>query len=104
MRKLKWLFVLVCLFATATAYPATNFQVGVATDDFAVSVGDYDYLPYYGSYPASIRYHDALSQYGTWVSVSPFGRTWRPYVTSGWRPYTYGHWTTTNYGQTWVGY
>jgi hypothetical protein len=104
MKKRNWLIVLLCLFAAATANSATNFQVGVATDDFAVSVGDYDYLPYYGTYPSAIGYYDALSEYGTWVSVAPFGRTWRPYVDSGWRPYVYGHWTTTNYGQTWVGY
>jgi hypothetical protein len=45
-----------------------------------------------------------MADYGSWVSLSPFGQVWRPYVRSSWRPYVNGHWTYTRYGPTWVGY
>ena len=51
-----------------------------------------------------VNFHDVMSDYGAWVSVSPFGRAWRPYADYGWRPYVHGHWINTRYGMTWQGY
>jgi len=72
-------------------------------------VGDYDYLPYAiqndpGYAPPPINFNTMMRQYGQWVSVSYFGRAWRPWASSGWRPYTYGHWIYTEYGPYWEGY
>jgi len=87
-------------FASANA-----FSVTIGKGDFYLSVGDYDYLPYspYDRLPR-VSFYDVMSDYGTWVSVAPFGRAWRPYVYYDWQPFTYGRWTYTRYGPTWVGY
>ena len=104
----KIMFISALVFAGAvTADAGVSFQIG--TDDFFLSVGDYDYLPYAyqgdpGYAPPQINFYDMMSQYGRWVRVSPFGRVWRPYASSGWRPYTYGHWIYTEYGPYWEGY
>jgi len=86
---------------------AAGFSISVGTDDFYMSVGNYDYypytLPYYNRTPR-ISFYDVMSDYGSWVWVPPFGQVWRPYVRGGWRPYTYGHWNYTRYGPTWSGY
>ena len=101
-------FIVALVFAGATAANAdVSFQIG--TDDFYLSVGDYDYLPYAyeddpGYYPPEINFHQMMAQYGRWVRISPFGEVWRPHVSSGWRPYTYGHWIYTEYGPYWEGY
>lgn len=90
-----------------SAEAGVSFQIG--TDNFFLSVGDYDYLPY--AYqndsryaPPQINFNAMMSQYGRWVRVSHFGRVWQPYASSGWRPYTYGHWIYTEYGPYWEGY
>jgi hypothetical protein len=90
-------------------FASTGFSFGLGTDNFYASVGNYDYYPYtlpsYGNgYRPRINFYDTLGDYGSWVSLSPYGQCWRPYVTSGWRPYTYGHWIYTSYGPTWSGY
>ena len=101
-------FVAALVFAGATtADAAVSFQIG--TNDFYLSVGDYDYLPYAyqndpGYSPPQINFNQMMGQYGRWVRVSPFGRVWRPYASHGWRPYTYGHWIYTEYGPYWEGY
>jgi hypothetical protein len=101
-------FISALIFAGATtAVAGVSFQIG--TDDFFLSVGDYDYLPYAyqedpGYAPPQINFDGMMSQYGLWVRVSPFGRVWRPYASAGWRPYTYGHWIYTEYGPYWEGY
>jgi Family of unknown function (DUF6600) len=102
--------VLALLIGLGTAQPAkagVSFSIG--TGDFYLSVGNYDYLPYaYSTYPQyappRINFYDAMSDYGNWVSVQPFGQVWRPYVDAGWRPYVNGHWVNTRYGLTWSGY
>ncbi|MEW6325619.1 MAG: DUF6600 domain-containing protein, partial [Nitrospirota bacterium] len=44
-----------------------------------------------------------LDPYGEWVSVSTYGRVWRPWVADGWRPYFYGQWLWVSpHGWTWV--
>ena len=97
----------VALISTS-AFAAVSFSIG--TGGFYVSVGDYDYLPYaYVENPAfvppPINFHDALSEYGAWVQVPPFGAAWQPYAAAGWRPYLYGHWNyTSQYGPMWEGY
>lgn len=46
---------------------------------------------------------DALSPYGDWLWVDPWGWVWTPWdVGPGWRPYTDGHWVWTHLGWTWV--
>jgi hypothetical protein len=52
---------------------------------------------------ASIDFYDALSPYGSWVSVSRYGDCWVPLDTPvGWRPYTVGYWVDTDYGWMWI--
>jgi len=112
-RKLmKTWFMIACTFAivfagATTADAGVSFQIG--TDNFFLSVGDYDYLPYAyqgdpGYSPPRINFYEMMSQYGRWVRVNPFGRVWRPYASYGWRPFTYGHWIYTRYGPYWEGY
>jgi len=43
-----------------------------------------------------------LNPYGGWVSVSSYGRVWRPNVATGWRPYYYGRWEWTSEGWLWA--
>ena len=110
LRKMMILVLTVVLlgagFADQTSAD-TGFSLSVGTDDFYLSVGNYDYysygLPYYNRTPR-ISFYNVMGDYGTWVSLSPFGRVWRPHVRSTWRPYVNGHWTYTRYGPTWVGY
>jgi len=65
--------ILLLLFASfSSAEAGVSFTIG--TDDFYLSVGDYDYLPYAfaasPSYvPQRISFYDALSDYGYWVQV-----------------------------------
>ena len=48
-------------------------------------------------------FYDALSPYGAWYQVAPYGWVWTPYdVPVGWRPYTDGRWIYTAYGWTWL--
>ena len=100
--------ILLLLFASfSSAEAGVSFTIG--TDDFYLSVGDYDYLPYAfaasPSYvPQRISFYDALSDYGHWVQVRPFGQAWVPYASHDWRPYTYGRWIWTSHGWYWQGY
>jgi Family of unknown function (DUF6600) len=97
------LILSMVILSVAGANAATSITIGKG--DFYISIGDYDYLPYgYQDRLPRISFYDMMSDYGTWVSVSPFGRAWRPYVYYDWQPYTYGHWTYTRYGPTWTGY
>ena len=88
------------------AAASVSFTIG--TDNFYLSVGDYDYFPYgyaaTGSPPPRISFSGVLSDYGNWVRLPPFGDVWQPYAAEGWRPYVYGHWIYTQYGPTWQGY
>ena len=48
-------------------------------------------------------FYDALSPYGDWLWVEPWGRVWTPWdVEPGWRPYTHGRWVYTHLGWTWI--
>ncbi len=111
MKTIKTAVIVLALFiGLGTSQPAkagVSFSIG--TGDFYLSVGNYDYLPYaYSTYPQyappRINFYDVMGDYGTWVSVQPFGRVWRPYADAGWRPYVNGHWINTSYGLTWSGY
>src|SRR5262249_20056118 len=90
------------------AHASASFTLG--TDNFYLSVGDYDYLPYGyvadpGFAPPPVNFYVAMADYGSWVTVAQFGQVWRPYASYGWRPYLYGHWVfTAQYGPMWVGY
>ena len=98
------------LLGAATAQAQVSFSLTIGSGSYYQPVGDYDYLPYAyqtnPSYaPPTISFHDMMDQYGTWVTVEPFGQVWRPYASQDWRPYTYGHWVyTQQYGQMWEGY
>lgn len=97
------------LMGLTSAHAAAGFSLSMGTDDFYLSVGNYDYLPYAydvaPGYPApQINFYNVMSDYGTWVYVPTFGQVWRPYVDYAWRPYVYGHWIYTSYGPTWQGY
>jgi hypothetical protein len=97
------LMLSIFVFSVAAANAATTITIG--RGDFYISVGDYDYLPYgYRDRLPRVSFYDMMSDYGTWVSVAPFGRAWRPYVYYDWQPYAYGHWIYTSYGPTWQGY
>ena len=110
LRKMIVLVLGVVLLGAAFAENAnasTGFSFSVGTDDFYLSVGNYDYYPYtlpYNNRNPRISFHNVMGDYGSWVSISPFGQVWRPYVRAGWRPYVNGHWVYTRYGPTWVGY
>jgi hypothetical protein len=102
----------VIVFGICAYAQAISFTVG--SGNYYVSVGDHDYLPYtYNAYPGyqqpgyqqpGLSFQSTMADYGTWVSMQPFGNVWRPYVAQGWRPYTQGHWAYTQYGPTWEGY
>jgi hypothetical protein len=48
-------------------------------------------------------FQTALSPYGEWVDVPPYGRVWRPgNVSADWKPYYYGHWEWTDEGWLWA--
>src|SRR5262245_65964714 len=43
-------------------------------------------------------FYDALSPYGDWIEMAPYGWVWAPRsVAADWRPYRRGHWTSTAY-------
>ncbi len=45
----------------------------------------------------------ALSPYGEWIEVAPYGWVWRPLdVAPGWQPYFFGHWLYTDAGWLWA--
>jgi len=47
-------------------------------------------------------FREGLAPHGEWVTVSSYGRVWRPLrVAAGWRPYYYGRWEWTDEG--WLG-
>lgn len=110
MKTLKITFVLALALLFWSFTPAgASVSFSLGTDNFYVSVGDYDYLPYAyetvpGFAPARISFYSVLGDYGEWVPVGPFGQCWRPYASFGWRPYVYGHWIYTQYGPMWEGY
>ncbi|HSB63657.1 MAG TPA: DUF6600 domain-containing protein, partial [Thermoanaerobaculia bacterium] len=48
-------------------------------------------------------FYDSLAPYGDWVTVSSYGRCWRPgRVAAGWQPYLDGEWVYTDAGWTWL--
>jgi hypothetical protein len=50
-------------------------------------------------------FYDSLAPYGDWVTVSSYGRCWRPArVSASWQPYLDGEWIYTDAGWTWVSY
>jgi hypothetical protein len=50
-------------------------------------------------------FYDSLAPYGSWVTVSNYGRCWRPaHVSAGWQPYLDGEWAYTDAGWTWVSF
>lgn len=101
--KRAFLILSIVVLSVAGANAATTITIGKG--DFYISVGDYDYLPYgYRDRLPRVSFYDMMSDYGTWVSVSPFGRAWRPYVYYDWQPFAYGRWIYTSYGPTWQGY
>jgi len=102
-------FVLALILMGATGAGAASASFQVATNNFYLAVGDYDYLPY--AYELNPRYSPpridfvkVMGQYGRWVNVDPFGQCWQPYASAGWRPYAWGHWIYTDYGPYWEGY
>src|SRR5262245_55627666 len=101
------LLIAVITFGICAYAQAISFTVG--SGNYYVSVGDHDYLPYaYNAYTGyqqpALSFQSVMADYGTWVSMQPFGNVWRPYVAAGWRPFTEGHWVYTQYGPTWQGY
>ena len=51
---------------------------------------------------ASMYQFDELDSYGVWVSLTPYGRVWKPDVGLDWAPFEYGHWEYTEPEWTWV--
>jgi len=83
---MKTWFMMSCLSALvlpAPQPPARACRSKSGPMIFNLSVGDYDYLPYAfqgdpGYSPPQINFNDMMSQYGLWVSVSPFGQSGSP--------------------------
>ncbi len=97
----------IVLLSFTAANASVSFSLG--TDNFYLSVGDYDYLPYAyetvpGYVPPRVSFYNVMSDYGVWVTVSTFRQCWQPYASFGWRPYSFGHWIYTQYGPMWEGY
>ncbi|HSP06715.1 MAG TPA: DUF6600 domain-containing protein [Acidobacteriota bacterium] len=103
--KLKSALIAILILGAGSVAMA-DFNFGIRSHDFYLSVGQYDYYPYGvpQGYTPRISFYDVMSDYGSWAYYQPFGRVWRPYVDAQWRPYVYGHWTYTQYGPTWQGY
>jgi len=110
MKRTRNIALLLAVMVLGFCVSGQAIPLTIGTGDFYVNVGDYDYLPYtYSTYPGGFNapgmsFQPMLAEYGTWVSLQPFGQVWRPYTASGWRPFTQGHWTYTQYGPTWSGY
>src|SRR5262245_2832400 len=107
--KQRFMVIALVLMGFTSAHAASNVQFSVGTDDFYLSVGNYDYLPYaydvnpgYAAPP--VNFVNVMGDYGNWVYVPTFGQVWRTYVDASWRPYVNGHWIYTSYGPTWQGY
>src|SRR3989304_7188516 len=103
MRTMKRTLVVLLFMLAGFSSANAGISFTIGTDDFYLSVGDYDYLPYAfvetPSYvPPRISFYDALTDYGYWAYASPFGQVWVPYASYGWGPYTYGRWILTSYG------
>ena len=51
-----------------------------------------------------VDFHAALTPFGTWRTLAPFGEVWVPNdLPPSWRPYTTGHWVfADSVGWTWV--
>src|SRR5260221_2946252 len=50
-------------------------------------------------------FYGELSPYGEWVTVSSYGRCWRPTrIAADWQPYLDGEWVYTEDGWTWVSF
>jgi len=75
----------------------------------AASVGGLESAPAMPAARAGLRpeyrvFYDALSDYGDWTLVEPYGYVFRPAVSfATWRPYEYGFWVPTDsYGWVWI--
>ncbi len=106
MRYVRKALLILSMVAMSVAGADAATSITIGKGDFYISVGDYDYLPYggYRDRLPRVSFYEMMNDYGAWVSVSPFGRAWRPYVYYDWQPYTQGHWIYTSYGPTWQGY
>ena len=88
---LRALALLLGLAAALAGCAATNYEQPNDSVPYDDSEADYGY------------FYDALSPYGAWYQVEPYGWVWTPYdVPAGWRPYTDGQWVSTPYGWTWL--
>jgi len=94
-------------------YGAGGFSLNIASDDFYLSVGGYDYCNYYDDnfagdlyapHGPGMSFHTILNDYGQWVYYGQLGDVWVPRVAFGWCPYLHGQWNLTPYGWTWVSY
>jgi hypothetical protein len=75
---------------------------GCATTDVAPNAGEPRYEDG-GALGDASAFHDALSPYGRWVDLDPYGLCWLPDgLGPGWTPYSQGFWTYSDYGWTWV--
>src|SRR5262245_17935773 len=102
MNSLKKIIVVLAfaLIGYTSVGAAGSFSFSMGTDDFYLSVGNYDYLPYAydvdpGYVAPPVNFYNMMGDYGAWVTVPTFGQVWRPYVDASWRPYTNGHWIYT---------
>ncbi|HEX5030043.1 MAG TPA: DUF6600 domain-containing protein [Candidatus Eisenbacteria bacterium] len=88
---LRALALLLGLTVALVGCAATNYEQYPDSAPYDDSDADYGY------------FYDALSPYGAWYQVDPYGWVWTPYdVPAGWRPYTDGQWLSTSYGWTWL--
>jgi predicted small secreted protein len=64
---------------------------------------------YQGTGTDNTQYNSAynlndLNNYGEWLSLSPYGDVWRPYVVSDWMPFNNGYWAYDGGDWTWISY
>jgi hypothetical protein len=81
----------IVLIATAGCTTAGTFGVGVDVSALPPGPGGFDF------------FFDALSPYGTWMDLAPWGEVWIPdEVPAGWRPYSMGRWVDSDDGWLWL--
>jgi hypothetical protein len=91
------LALILAIAAGCIVYVPRDEGMGPSPDSYGVSS-----QTSYGDRDSSYIY-DALTPYGTWVSMNAYGYVWVPrHMGYRWRPYMYGRWIWSDYGWTWI--
>jgi hypothetical protein len=74
---------------------AAVLTIGLGCSPIQTS-GDSEY-----EYSPASHYDQVLDNYGSWISIAPYGDVWQPRVGSQWAPFTYGQWVLSDQGWIW---